>query len=333
LTGPALPARQQVAVLYGMCHAEYSLSGNGVLALVPRSVMPARREVMRLDRAGRAEILLAAEKTYSGPALSPDGRLLALTRNEGGLDLLLYDLAKHTTTRLAASGRREFRAVWDPSGTRVFYAIDQPMFRIFEVATSGSGDSKRLLEGTQDQVPIDVSPDGQWLLYLEQMQRLGILPLARPQEARLFRGTEGWENFGGFSPDGGFVAFQSDESGRKEVYVRPVSESTRNVAVSNAGGQQPRWARNGEIFFWRGDELLTAMVRTSPTLQVGEPRLLFRTPRGGSAAFFEGDYDVSADGQSIYLARTPDLLRPREIRVVLDWGAEVASLFAGGGGS
>ena len=129
------------------------------------------------------------------------------------------------------------------------------------------------------------------------------------------------------------MAFQSDESGRKEVYVRPVSESTRNVPVSNAGGQQPRWARNGEIFFWRGDELLTAMVRTSPTLQIGEPKLLFRTPRGASSAFFEGDYDVSADGQSIYLARTPDLLRPREIRVVLDWGAEVAALFAGGGGN
>jgi serine/threonine protein kinase len=110
LTGPALPARHQVAVGYGNCHAEYALSGNGTLAHIPRSVMPARREVVRLDRAGRAETILAAEKTYGGPALSPDGRQLALTRNEGGLDLLLYDLEHKATARLAASPRREFGA-------------------------------------------------------------------------------------------------------------------------------------------------------------------------------------------------------------------------------
>jgi serine/threonine protein kinase len=67
-------------------------------------------------------------------------------------------------------------------------------------------------------------------------------------------------------------------------------------------------------------------VRTAPALQVGEPRALFRTGRGTSRAFFEADYDVSADGQSIYLARIPDLLRPRELRVVLDWASGVPSL-------
>ena len=87
------------------------------------------------------------------------------------------------------------------------------------------------------------------------------------------------------------------------------------------------------MFFWQGDQLFVAPVRTAPALQVGEPRALFRTARGASHAFFEGDYDVSADGQSIYLARTPDLLRPRQVRVVLDWASEVPSLFARAGGN
>jgi serine/threonine-protein kinase len=331
LTGPALPARHEVAVGYGSCHAEYALSASGLLALVPREVMPARREVVRLDRAGQVETILPAEKTYGGPALSPDGRQLALTRNEGGPGLLLYDLRHEATATLAATPRREFGAVWDHSGARVLFVVDTPRFQIFEVAASGSGEPKILLEAPQDQIPQDVSPDGQWLLYLQEMDTLGTLPLARPGDRRLFRRSEGQQNFGRFSPDGRFVVFQSDESGRDEVYVRPVSDDARSLPVSRAGGQQPRWATNGEVFFWRGDQLFVVPVRTVPALQVGEARALFRTMRSESQAFFEGDYDVSADGQSIYLARTPDLLRPREIRVVLDWVSEVRRLFALGG--
>jgi hypothetical protein len=164
------------------------------------------------------------------------------------------------------------------------------------------------------------------------MGSLGLLPLARPQDARLFRGIEGQQSFARFSPDGRFIAFQSDASGRDEIYVRTVAEDGRSLPVSRAGGQQPRWTRSGEIFYWQGDQLVAVPVRTAPTLQVGEPRALFRTERGTSRAFFEADYDVSADGQSIYLARIPDLLRPRELRVVLDWASGVPTLFARGDG-
>ena len=332
LTGPALPARHEVAVGYGNCHAEYALSGDGTLVLIPREVMPARREVVRLDRAGRAETILPAEKTYGGPALSPDGRQLALTRNEAGLDLLVYDLDHGAMSRLAATPRREFGALWDRSGTRVFFVVDMPQFQIFEAAASGSGPPRLLLEGMRDQIPLDVSPDGRWLLYLQEMESLGLLPLARPQDARLFRGIEGQQGFARFSPDGRFIAFQSDASGRDEIYVRAIAEDGRSLPVSRAGGQQPRWTKSGEVFYWQGDQLVAVPVRTAPTLQVGEPRALFRAERGASRAFFEADYDVSADGRSIYLARVPDLLRPRELRVVLDWASGVPSLFARGGG-
>ena len=332
LTGPALPARHEVAVGYGNCHAEYALSGDGTLVLIPREVMPARREVVRLDRAGRAETILPAEKTYGGPALSPDGRQLALTRNEAGLDLLVYDLDHGAMSRLAATPRREFGALWDRSGTRVFFVVDMPQFQIFEAAASGSGPPRLLLEGMRDQIPLDVSPDGRWLLYLQEMESLGLLPLARPRDARLFRGIEGQQSFARFSPDGRFIAFQSDASGRDEIYVRTIAEDGRSLPVSRAGGQQPRWTKSGEVFYWQGDQLVAVPVRTAPTLQVGEPRALFRAKRGASRAFFEADYDVSADGRSIYLARVPDILRPRELRVVLDWASGVPSLFARGGG-
>lgn len=156
--------------------------------------------------------------------------------------------------------------------------------------------------------------------------------LARPQEARLFGGEEGAASFATFSPDGRFIAFQSDATGREEVYVRPVAGNARPVPVSGAGGQLPRWARNGELFFWQRDLLSAVQIRTSPTLQIGPSHPLYRTLRE-RPTYYDGDYDVSADGQSIYLTRTPDLLRPRELRVVTDWGSEVEAIVARGGGN
>jgi len=205
----------------------------------------------------------------------------------------------------------------------------------FEAAPlDGSAVHFLAMELVEGEVPQDVSQDGQWLLFLQttavNRRSVGILPLARPQEARLFSGEEGAASFASFSPDGRFIAFQSDASGREKVYVRPVAGNARGVPVSGGGGQLPRWGANGDLFFWQGDLLVTVQVRTSPTLQIGAPRPLFRTARE-RPNYYDCDYDVSADGQSIYLTRTPDLLRPRELRVVTDWGTDVTALFARGG--
>jgi Tol biopolymer transport system component len=334
VTGAPQPTRHRVAVSYGVAHADYALSSNGVLALVPHGVLPARREIVRLDRAGRSETILPADTSYNGPALSPNGRQLALTRNDDGFDVVLYDLNRKAVTRLAATPRREYGPVWDQSGHRIFHVVDLPLFQIFETDTSGVGEPKRVLEGTQDQVPQDVSPDGRWLLYLQttaaNRRSLGILPLARPHEGRLFGGEEGAASFASFSPDGRYVAFQSNESGREEVYLRPVEGTARSLPVSGDGGQSPRWAANGELFFWQRDQLMAVHIRTSPALQIGAPQALFRAARE-RPSYYDCDYDVTGDGQFVYLARTPDLLRPREIRVVTDWRSEVEALFAGAG--
>jgi hypothetical protein len=85
-------------------------------------------------------------------------------------------------------------------------------------------------------------------------------------------------------------------------------------------------AANGELFFWQRDQLMAVHIRTSPALQIGAPQALFRAARE-RPSYCDGDYDVTGDGQFVYIARTPDLLRPREIRVVTDWASEVAPLF------
>ena len=217
--------------------------------------------------------------------MSPDGTKLALTRNEDGFDVVMYDLDRKATTRVAGSPRREFGAVWNRAGTHIFHVVDLPLFQIFETDThpSGSGEAKRVLVGLQDQVPQDISPDGQWLVYLQTIgvnrRHIGILPLGRPQETRRLDG-EGLRSFVSFSPDGRFVAFQSDESGREEVYVRPIAGNPRSMTVSSGGGQEPRWCANGELFFWQGDLLLAVHIRTSPALQIGQSRPLFRTDWG-----------------------------------------------------
>ena len=220
-----------------------------------------------------------------------------------------------------------------PLGCALLLRRDTPHFQIFEVASSGPGEPKILLEASQDQIPQDVSPDGQWLLYLQEMDTLGILPLARPARTAAVPPAGGPAQISAASRrTGGSSCSSPIESGRDEVYVRPVSDDARSLPVSRGGGVQPRWAANGDVFFWQRRPAL----RRPGAHRAGPPgrrtRALFRSDARASKAFFEGDYDVSADGQSIYLARTPDLLRPREIRVVLDWASEVPRLFAHGGG-
>jgi Tol biopolymer transport system component len=101
-------------------------------------------------------MILPADTSYNGPALSPNGRQLALTRNDDGFDVVLYDLDRKAITRLAATPRREYGPVWDQSGHRIFHVVDLPLFQIFETDASGVGEPKRVLDGTQDQVPQDV---------------------------------------------------------------------------------------------------------------------------------------------------------------------------------
>jgi Tol biopolymer transport system component len=280
-----------------------------------------------VDRQGRAEVVLAADRRPSGPDLSPDGSLLALTIADDDPDIWVYDLTRRMLSRVTSSPRSEHTAVWFPDGKRLAIVVDDPPFNIYSVPADGSEEPRPIFRGPYDSTPEAVLPDGNGVLIRQSLpgqgSDLGMVSTDGQGELAVVRGTRFAEEFSSVSPDQRFVAYQANDSGSFEVYIEPLSGDAGRVQVSRSGGSHPRWGRTGELFFWHGNELNVASVETSPELAIGEPAPLFEFERYAPDTH---GYAVSPDGRSFFMTRIPEGSRPREIRVVLNWFAELERL-------
>ncbi|MGD9253618.1 MAG: hypothetical protein PVG92_06765, partial [Holophagae bacterium] len=329
-----------VAVLDGVYsspyegHAQYAVSDNGVLVNVPRSILEPARSVVWIDRDGREEMLLPAERRYSTPSLSPQGDRLALMVDDESPDLWIYDLNRKIMNRLTISPRAEFSPLWFPDGRRLAFLLDIPLFAIHQMPADGSGEAVLVRESPSDNYVESISGDGRWMAIreatLETRGDLVALPLDGEGDEVVIRRSPFDERFASFSPDGRYVAYESHDTGRIEVYLQPFGGEGGRVQVSRDGGGYPLWGKNGEIFFWSGNRLHAVAVATEPSLRLGEPEPLFESDH--HANWTNRGYDVTADGQRVVLVRTPEASRPREVKVVFNWFAELERLAGQGGG-
>ena len=131
------------------------------------------------------------------------------------------------------------------------------------------------------------------------------------------------------SPDGRFIAYETSESGRREIVVQSFPDPDVRTQVTRDGGEAPLWAGNSELFFWRGNRLFAVPVRTAPKLPIGESEAVFSSDR--YTTNLSREYDVSADGRQILIARTPRESKPREVEIVLNWFDELERLAGQGG--
>ena len=148
---------------------------------------------------------------------------------------------------------------------------------------------------------------------------LWLLSLGGSNDMHAFKQTPAAERQGTLSPDGRWMAYASNESGRSEIYVEPVPGPGGRWQISTSGGEQPRWVRNGkEIVYRNGTKMMSAAVQTQPTLGAAKPVELFdrKFDRGGSV----GGYDVTPDGQTFVMTRS-EQASPTEVRVVVGWSA------------
>ena len=176
---------------------------------------------------------------------------------------------------------------------------------------------------------LGVAPDGSAVLFAINPRPgdfdIWRVALTGKSAAESWLATPNYEYRPQFSPDGRWVAYVSDDSGRDEIYVRAYSGSGGRQQVSTQGGDSPRWSRDGrEIFFSNGGRLWSAPVRTSPAFLAGPPQLLFERPED-----IEGDYDVSPDGQHFVMVQNdPIELRPFDLVVIPGWVEEMKSRLA-----
>jgi serine/threonine-protein kinase len=334
LTGPPVPVLEDAFVAPFEGNSQFSVSETGTLIHAPASLLQPPREVVWVDRHGREEILLEADRRYSSPSLSPDGRSVAITVEDGNPDIWVYRLDRKVLNRLTFSPRSEHTPIWYPDGRRIAFVLDAPPFHLYAVTADGATEPTAVVESTIDSYADAISPDGRWMvvreLSSEEDYNLGLLELGGGQDVLPLRNTPFKERFATVSPDSGYVAYESNESGRSEVYIQSFPEPGVRTQVTRDGGEAPLWAGDSELFYWNQDRLFAVAIGTTTGLKIGEPEELFTSQRYTTNTSRE--YDVTADGRRILLARVPEASAPREVQIVLNWFTELERL-AGPGGS
>ncbi len=330
--GAAVPVQEDVvttALTSG--GAEYDVTPSGMLAYVPGNARAPVRSLAWVDRTGNAKILPAPQRVYGAPHLSPDGKQLAVQINDNGdLSIWIYEFARNTLTRFTFGPAISASPVWTPDGRRMIYnsrtTVGYPSFH-WKLA-DGSGKEETLFGKEFDDPgasPIAVSPDGKILLFAGHSaagdQAIEALSLDGKENVRPYLQSSFNLSSPRFSPNGRWVAYMTDESGRREVCVQPFPGPGGKWMISTEGGEAPRWASNGrEIFYFAGDEVMSVDVETRPAFRAGTPRALF------SAAGYlgYGNYDVAPDGQHFLMIKQEDIsTNPKELNVILNWSEEL----------
>jgi eukaryotic-like serine/threonine-protein kinase len=317
--------------------AFFSVSANGVLAYQTGNT--ANTQLVWFDRAGKrlGTVELPGEKLV--PRLSPDGTQLALEHRDqqtGNLAIWLVELARGATSRFTFEAHHNYAPVWSPDGSRIVFAsIRGGSANLYQKVSSGAVDEELLLKwGEGFSYPTDWSRDGRFIAYTSQNAKtqldLWVLPLEGDRKPVPFLQTQFNEMHGRFSPDGRWMAYTSDESGKWEVYARTFSPG--RVAggqwpISTQGGIHPIWRGDGkELFYISADRRLMAVevkareLKGRPIFEPGVPKALFDTGMKFSRIL---PYAVSADGQRFLVVTQPSEEDPHPITVVLNWAAEL----------
>jgi Tol biopolymer transport system component len=316
-SGEPFAVVERLHTFWTPANAGFSVSGNGVLAYEQGSV-PSR--VVWLDRVGREVSSVTSTDQVNHLRLAPDGSRAAIDvidPRTGTADLWVFDTARGVSLRLTSDPIDEKSAVWWPDGRRLLFKSDRygPP-DIWEMAADG-GSAKPLLELPGVETPQDLSSDGKLLLFTQADRTTGLdiwILSVESREAVAFRHSRFTEDEPRFSPDGNWIAYDSDESGSSEVYVAPRGKSGGTIRVSRDGGFSPRWRRDGrELFFLApGRRLMAAPVKISESLEVGSPAELFRAGKPVLA------FDAAPDGQRFLVSEMANPPAP-PITVVVNW--------------
>ncbi len=320
ITGSPVPVADGVVVGPGG-GARMGMSRDGALAYV--SGPGVLREVVMVDRAGSVRVLPAEPQAYVAPRLSPDGRRIAVEVDEPDLvnsDVWVYDIAQHTRTRLTFD-QSGHRPIWTPDGKRIVYTRGQfSQGDLYWIPADGTGPAELLLAAPEDQWAGDVTPDGRTLLFRSggggPVRSIHSMSLQAPRKPQPLLVNEFDNHSPSLSPDGHWVAYVSNESGRLEVYVRPFPGPGGRWQVSLNGGTEPLWAANGrELFYRNGAMMMVAAITLHPVFTVGVRRELFEGNYVNDPVY--RSYDVTRDGRSFVFVRSPKPLA--DFVVVLNW--------------
>ena len=271
----------------------FAVSDTGTLVYVAGLAGGGVRRLVWADRSGKEDPISAPERAYAYARLSPDGTRIALDVRDQQNDIWVWDVARETLTRLTFDPGLNRLPVWTPDGRRLAFTVaDRDQESAFWMAADGSGMPEELQKGEGGiAAPMAFTPDGAWFLFSwpsGQPFNISRAPVGGDRKAERVLATEFNEFNPEVSPDGRWMAYQSGESGREEIYVRPWPDvNAGRWQVSTGGGTRPLWSRDGRelFYYWQGG-VMAVPVRAGTVFSVGTPVQLFR-----------GDYFAGLQGR------------------------------------
>lgn len=287
------------------------------------------------DREGNIDTVFSNGRPLLNPVLSPDGNAIAIVTLAGSnMDIHQFDINSEIFNRITDHPGEDFCPLWDPNGNNLIFATEigedegeiGPGMAMMPIKSDKP--PKRLLKTPELgnwEFPTSWSPEGEWVLFTSVKSKLlgDVEALNLKTNERVLISAEEAvdENAGVFSPDGQWIAYVSNFSGRNEVYVKSFHGSTKPEQVSVSGGYEPLWSKDGEELFYREkDKMMSLTILNKKKMEMSAPKMLFRGPfkenQGGGGRY---NYDVSKIGNRFLMIYRHNMPKPEVIKVVLNW--------------
>jgi Tol biopolymer transport system component len=327
LSGEPTPFLTEIEYLPRIQRAVFASSESGVLVAQRSSDDTGASQLLWFDRKGQQVGVATKPGVYGNISLSPNGKFVAADAMDlatTNTDLWTYDLENQSAKRLTFDPAIDSTPLWSPDETRLVFTSDRAKrFNLYVKNADGSQEEQLIPQEGPDRYPLDWSRDGKYVIY---QRGTDLWYLTFPELApTLFLKAASAPNVARFSPDGKWLAYASNESGRWEIYVTSFPAAHGKWQVSSAGGEQPKWRSDGkELFYLAPDgKIMATPVTIGASFDAGSPVVLFQAnPREMVATSERFSYDVSKDGQRFLInTQLKSALTP--MSVVMDWTASL----------
>jgi eukaryotic-like serine/threonine-protein kinase len=315
ITGAAFPVAEGV---YENTNggAGYAVSHDGTMLYAAGGLVQAQASLLWVDRHGTATPATKFKRPFQTPSISPDGKRVAVTVAAETYDTWVLDLDRDSLTRLSF-GKDDVSPIWSPDGKQIVYASSKPgVYNLYVRAADGSGTEEGLTLEQDPSIPQSFSPDGKLMVFNKSRGRAGeiwIYPFEKGSSPRPFLQGPYLYAGGRISPDGRWLAYQSNESGKWEVYVAAFPGPGGKWQISTDGGEHALWGPSGkEIFYVHDKKVMRAAVTTTPTFSASRPDVLFEGEYQGGA--------IAPDGNRFLMVKDETAASaPNHLNVVLNW--------------
>ncbi len=330
LSGDSFPIVEQIGYSETTARTLFSVSSTGVLAYRPN--VPSNTQLSAYDRAGKQLEKVGNAGDFLGLSLSPDDKRMAVARLDpdiGSYDLWIIELGNGRMLRLTFDQTNETFPVWSPDGSHIVFTSNKNgEADLYQRLSNGAGSDELLYGSNNLKSACDWSSDGRFIVYEDRDPKgnldLWVLPRSGDQKPFAVLQTPFTETKGRLSPDGRWIAYQSNESGSSQVTVQSFPPSGARFQVSTNGGYQPKWSRDGkELFYVAPDKkLMVVQVKAEGTrFEVSVPQPLFDMRIGNLPGNGSPFYDVTSDGRRFIVSTVVEDTAPTPMTVVLNWNA------------